>query len=88
MQHIESTKAMTMKKHSFRINDVPMSIYVVLDEMDYIISIPDLSFAMQVGKDITPQEIEDEAMLQLFALMDERESNKIAYEIRLAIGKI
>lgn len=65
-----------------------MSVYVVLDEMNYIISIPDLSFAMKIEKDMTANEIEQEAMLHLFSFMDERESSEIANEIGLAIGKI
>ncbi|MCK1976499.1 hypothetical protein LNK15_05445 [Jeotgalicoccus huakuii] len=77
-----------MKKHSIKINGITMSVYVVLDEMNYIISIPDLSFAMKIEKDMTANEIEQEAMLHLFSFMDERESSEIANEIGLAIGKI
>ncbi|QQD85894.1 MULTISPECIES: YueH family protein [Jeotgalicoccus] len=77
-----------MKKHSIKINDVTMSVYVALDEMNYIVSIPDLSFAMKIAKGMTTNEVEQEAMLHLFSFMDERESSEIANEIGLAIGKI
>ncbi|MGO1923163.1 MAG: YueH family protein [Jeotgalicoccus sp.] len=56
-------------------------VYIAEYEENYIISIPDLAFSMQVDNSLGGEEIVDELIIHLFTLLDEDESEHAAKAI-------
>jgi|GEM_PF-1626059 hypothetical protein len=58
----------------------------------YIISIPELSFSMQMSSDLTEEEMAEELIIHLFTVLDEDESEEaseaILSVIRTELGEI
>lgn len=56
-------------------------VYIADYEGNYIISIPELAFSMQMGNSLGGEEIVDELIIHLFTLLDEDESEHAAKAI-------
>lgn len=55
--------------------------YIGTFEETYIISIPELSFSMQVSSDLKEEEMAEELIIHLFTVLDEDESEEASEAI-------
>lgn len=59
-------------------NGTAFTVYIAEFEGTYIISIPELSFSMQMNNSLGDEEMADELVIHLFTLLDEDDSEHAA----------